>query len=308
MEVLDAIDTTAIARLRERDEFFWLDLHAPDAAQVAQLGEIFGYHELALEDSIEFHQRPKLDDYGDHVLVVYYGVEGKELVEVHAYVSGDAIVTLHQGHCRALSAAFERLKRLSARSEEEAVYRVLDALTDSFFPRIEALDDTIDALLTKMTDGHHTGQRRQIFDLRREVLDQRRIVGPMRDVFTAGGMTIQAIPGLDQDTAHDYFRDVYDHLLRIAEALDSLRELLSGALDVYLSTQSNRLNEVMYRLTVISVIFLPLTFLTGFFGQNFGWMVDHVDSSGAFLGLGLGGLALSLALIGAWLRHSASQR
>jgi magnesium transporter len=197
------------------------------------------------------------------------------------------------------------MKRLDARSEEQAVYQVLDALTDSFFPVIGELDDTIDTLMIEMAERHTPGQRERLFALRRRIVELRKVVGPMRDVFTAAGGTIRTLPGLDVDAAHDYFRDVYDHLLRISEGLDSLRELLSGALDVYLSTQSNKLNTVTYRLTVVATIFLPLTFVTGFFGQNFGWLVDHISSGKAFLIWSVGGTVFSLLALGAWLRRSA---
>jgi magnesium transporter len=111
------------------------------------------------------------------------------------------------------------------------------------------------------------------------------------------------LPGLEPAT-RDYFRDVYDHLIRISDLIDSYRDLLTGAMDVYLSTVSNRLNQVMKQLTVIATIFLPLTFVTGFFGQNFGWMVRHVNSLEAFLAFGIGGIVLAAALLFAWFKRS----
>ena len=113
-----------------------------------------------------------------------------------------------------------------------------------------------------------------------------------------------ALPGLETDQAHDYFRDVYDHLIRISEQIDSYRDLLTGALDVYLSTVSNRMNGVMKQLAVVSTIFLPLTFVTGFFGQNFGWLVDHVDTFGDFMVLGFGFLVIPIGLMVWWFRRS----
>ncbi len=143
MRTLTSLDPEAIAELRARDEFFWVDLHTTDDGVVEQLGELFGFNELAMEDSREFGQRPKVDDYGDHVLIVFFGMDAAELVEIHCYVTGQVIVTLRHGHCATLAAAHQRLARVAARSEEEAVYRVLDSLTDSFFPALEALSEKI---------------------------------------------------------------------------------------------------------------------------------------------------------------------
>jgi magnesium transporter len=115
---------------------------------------------------------------------------------------------------------------------------------------------------------------------------------------------VATLPGLT-DEDERYFRDVYDHLIRISDLIDSYRDLLTGAMDVYLSTVSNRLNSVMKQLTVIATIFLPLTFITGFFGQNFAWLIGHISSWTAFVVYGLGGLAVPLALLFLWLKLRA---
>ena len=251
-----------------------------------------------MEDSREFGQRPKVDDYGDHVLVVYYGVDDGELVEVHCYVTGHAIVTLRQESCPTLHAAHDRLARVDPRSEEEAVYRVLDALTDSYFPALEALSDEIDELEEEASTSVDPDVRARIFDVRRRLVALRRVVGPQRDMFTMLGGTIDRLPGLDVDEAHDYFRDIHDHLLNIADIIDSSRELLTGALDLHASGVNQRVNQVTKQLTLIATIFLPLTFVTGFFGQNFGWMVDGVTTATDFFVYGVGGLvAASVVLV-----------
>ncbi len=122
----------------------------------------------------------------------------------------------------------------------------------------------------------------------------RKAVSPQRDTFARLAVGIGELPGFVQEDER-YFRDVYDHLIRISDLIDSYRDLLTGAMDVYLSTVSNRLNSVMKQLTVIATIFLPLAWLTGFFGQNFGWMVRHIGSWEAFLGLGVGIEVLAIA-------------
>ncbi len=297
MRSLTALDPEAIAELRARGEFFWLDLHASEDDTVAQLGALFAFNAMALEDSREFGQRPKVDEYGDHVLMVFYGIDEGELVEVHCYVTGEAIVTLRHGHCATLHAAHERLARVDPRSEEEAVYRVLDALTDSYFPALEAISEEIDELEEEAFTSVDPAIRGRIFALRKRLVALRHVVGPLRDMFNAVGGTIDRLPGLDVDEAHDYFRDVHDHLMQIADSIDSNRELLIGALDLHHAAISERDNQIAKQLTLIATIFLPLTFVTGFFGQNFGWMVDGVTTATDFLVYGIGGLVGAAAVL-----------
>lgn len=297
MRSLTALDTAAVKELRARDEFFWLDLHAAGEDEIRELGELFGFNELAMEDSSEFGQRPKIDDYGDHVLLVYYGMDGPDLVEIHVYVTGQAIVTLRHGHCATLAAAHARLASVDAQSEEEAIYRVLDALTDSFLPVLHGLQEEIEDLQDLALDQGSTDIRTRILAMRRRIGAIRRVVVPQRDMFAQAGATLDRLPGLSGDEAHDYFRDIHDHLIRIADAVESSRDQLSGALELHASAVSERVNAVTERLTLISTIFLPLSVVTGFFGMNFGWMVDSISSKDDFLVFGVGGMLLAGALL-----------
>jgi magnesium transporter len=308
MEVLDRLDRERIEALRARDEFFWVDLHSPSEEEVETLGEVFGFHPIALEDTLHFDQRPKLDGYDEYALLVFYGVgfDGDEPrpVEVHLFLHGSFIITVHRDPCDELDDLRDRLAEESKRSETYIVYRILDALTDTFFPVLERMDDEIEGLEGAVVDRPTGAERARIFRLRRHLVSLRKIVTPQRDIFARAVDDITEIPGLEPG-GRDYFRDVYDHLIRISELVDSYRDLLSGLTDVYLSTVSNRLNETMKQLTVISTIFLPLTFVTGFFGQNFGWMVRHIGSAEAFFGLGVGGSLAAGAAIWAYIRGRA---
>jgi magnesium transporter len=140
-------------------------------------------------------------------------------------------------------------------------------------------------------------QRQELFAMRRRLIELRRIAAPQRDILARGGEVLGGLPGLEADEARDWFRDVYDHLVRISELLDSYRDLLAGALDLYLSTVSNRLASISTQLTIVATIFLPLTFVTGFFGQNFGTLVRHIDTPAAFWGYGVGGTVVSALAI-----------
>jgi magnesium transporter len=292
MQILDRIDADAIRRALRSDEFFWLDLDSPTAAELATVGELLEIHGLALEDSQEFEQRPKLDEYGDRVLLVFYAAGDAAPLEIHLHLSGSWIVSVHRGAAAALAVARRRMQDRPLRTEEEAVYHLLDALTDSFFPLIERLEEEVDSLEEAMLAQPSPAQLQRLFALRRDAGPLRRIVSEQRDTMASGRELIERLPGFEADIAHDYFRDVYDHLIRIGDDLDGLRDRLTTAMELHLSNQSNRLNEVMKQLTIIATIFLPLTFVTGFFGQNFGWLVGHVDSLGDFLVLGVGGLVV----------------
>jgi magnesium transporter len=306
---LDGIDRAEIAGLLQRDEYFWLDLTDPSADEVAALGEAFRFHPLALEDLSKRGQRPKLDDFGDYMFLVYYGVgEGTdgevELEEIHAFLSGGYIVTSHKHPCSVLEEARQRLDAQSPRSEQFVIYRVLDGLTDSFFPILERLDGRMEALDGEIFDRPQPRQLEEITALRRELVQLRRVVTPQRDLLARGIDDILEIPGLEADS-RNYFRDVYDHAIRISDQIDSYRDLLAGTRDAYLSVVSNRLNQITKQLTVVATIFLPLSFIVGFFGQNFKWLVANIDSAGAFFVLGIGSLVLSVIGLLVWFRRGS---
>jgi magnesium transporter len=303
VQILDRIDVGEIDRLRASGEYFWLDLLEPSLEQIDQLAQLLSLHEILVEDLTHLGQRPKLDDYDAYLHIVYYGVEDERLIEVHLIVHGDLLVTVRHDRCESLMGARKRIEQLDPSKEEHAVYRVLDALTDSFFPLLERLDGEIDALEDRVVDADRFDIG-GVVTLRRRISGLRRVIGPMRDMLAGAGDFMDSVPGLRSDEAHDYYRDVYDHLLRIGDGLDSLRDVLTSLHDINLSAQSNRLNEIVYRLTVVGTIFLPMMFITGFFGQNFAWMVRHVDSLGAFLAFGIGLEVASVIALLVWFRRA----
>jgi magnesium transporter len=293
----------------ERDHFFWLDLESPGEDELMMLARVFQFHPLALEDARAFKQRPKLDDYGDYAFLVFYGAhEGSgradsELREVQMFVSGKYLITIHHDPLPALDEQRSKIEGRVLHSEQFLIYRVLDALTDSFFPVLAMIDDEIDQLEDEVLSEPSDEQLQRIFALKRDLVGMRKVVTPQRDLFARSIDQLAALPGLQLDE-RDYFRDVYDHLIRISDLIDSYRDLLGGATDIYLSTVANRQNDVMKQLAVIATVFLPLTFITGFFGQNFGWLVNHgLASSAAFFGLGIGGLVVSCVLLAVFFRR-----
>src|SRR5437588_6453468 len=166
------------------------------------------------------------------------------------------------------------------------------------------MDDEIDDLEAALLAEPEERQLERLFALKRELVAMRKVVTPQRDLFVRSVDQIAKLPGLQLDE-RDYFRDVYDHLIRISDLIDSYRDLLSGATDLYLSTISNRQNDVMKQLTVIATIFLPLAFITGFFGQNFGWMVRHITAAWVFWVIGVGSILATLVALLLFFRRKA---
>jgi magnesium transporter len=293
----------AIARRLESGEFFWLDVEGePENADWTLLRERFVLHALALEDARKRGQRAKVEEYGDVTFIVAFGAtpppDVDRLVEVHVFYSVRFMVTLHPDPSPAIDEIIHRcgMRPAIVQKPPLLLYQLLDGLTDSFFPAMDELDSDLDRIEQALAGPMREGLQGEIFELRRRVVALRRAVTPQRDQMSRIASGTVELGGVDAEARH-YFRDVEDHLIRIAEILDGYRDLLAGAADVYLSSTSNRLNAVTKQLTVIASIFLPLTFITGFFGQNFGWMVDHVGSAAAFFGLGLGLQVLGLVLL-----------
>ena len=241
------IDEDVIRKQLERDHFFWLDLEDPSEEDVLALAHIFHFHPLALEDVRAFNQRPKLDDYTDHAFLVFYGAREREdqeqdqdlLREVHLFVSGQFLITIHREPLPSLDEQRSKIEGRVMHSEQFLIYRVLDALTDTFFPVLSALDDQIDAVEDEVIERPNDELLQRIFSLKRDLVSMRKVVGPQRDIFARSIDQLAELPGLQLDE-RDYFRDIYDHLIRISELIDSYRDLLGGATDLYLSTVANR--------------------------------------------------------------------
>jgi len=289
-----------VEQLLAGGEFFWLDLHQPDSADFEIFRDVFGFHPLAVEDSEHFGQRAKIDDYDSFALLVVYGAAPDEdrLVEVHCFYAERYLVTVHRDDCPAFTDVRRRYEKRRGPIEHPSLllYRIIDALVDSFFPVLAEFDDRIDELENAIFTQADDRQLQEIFQMKRLLVGLRKAVTPQRDAFARLMGGVAELPGLSSDDER-YFRDVYDHLIRISDLIDSYRDLLTGAMDVYLSTVSNRLNSVMKQLTIIATIFLPLSWLTGFFGQNFGWLVDHIGRWETFVGLGIGTELLVLAVM-----------
>jgi magnesium transporter len=292
----------AVEAALSTDQLLWLDLRMPDDEAVLMLDEVFKFHPVALEDVGEFGQRPKAERFGEVVYIVAYAATAVlgELIEVHAFYAENFLVTARRKGCDSLDEVRRRVElggglHVPADRPLRGVmlHHVLDSMIDSFFSPLSDIDDKIDELLEEIFAGPSKENLATMLRMQKWLVGVRKTVSPQRDVMAAILASVVELPG-QTDGAVPYMRDLYDHVIRISDLIDSYRDLLSGAMDAYLSMVSNKLNEVMKQLTIIATVFLPLSFLTGFFGQNFGWLVGHLGGLPALLLLGIGTEALAV--------------
>jgi magnesium transporter len=293
-----------LQRLVAADEFFWLDLEEPQPEQV----ESVLLDPAAEAQALHFGRSPELRRYKEHLGLVFYGAEPGGLIEVHVYVSGDWVVTLHEKPCPALDSLRDDLAQGSPPAEEAVVGLVLDALAGSFEDLLDPIDARVEQIESQAVDVEEG--RAEPGDLRHEILRRRsrllralRMVRRQRDYIDRAVDELDELPGLEPSQHHE-LRDVAAQMIRVTDAVDDALDRLAAALDLLNSAVSNRMNAVMERLTIVATIFLPLTALTGYFGMNFGWLVDQIDSLAVFLALGV---VLILASGGAtylWVRNS----
>jgi magnesium transporter len=303
MEVLTEVDEARIRALREKDEFFWVDLAKPSDADLDRLGALLDLHPVALEDTQVFGQRPKLDVYERHLLLVFYTarVTGDpswpaEPVEDHVYLSGHFVATVRREECIALDDLHAALVPEGTDEEEFLVYRILDTLTDAYYPVINALEKEIDALEGEVLSRPRREHLTRTYRLKQCVHALARTVAAQRDGFQHASDQILGLAGLSRGS-RAYLRDVGDHLVQIAGELHRQTEDLFALTSTYFNANSDRLNKVATRLTVGSTLFILWTLVTGFFGQNFGWLTDHIKSREAFLVLGVGGLLIPTVIL-----------
>ncbi|MGH2707882.1 MAG: magnesium/cobalt transporter CorA [Actinomycetota bacterium] len=260
--------------LEDPDTIVWLDLVRPEAEELALLAEEFGLHPLALEDAAGRHQRPKVERYENHLFIVTYALfsEGSHIraVEVDAFVDDRFLITVREDPRFSIVPVLKRWDLGGGCGKLGVGYLLhglLDVLVDEYFLVIDGLDDRIENLEERV---FHPEQgvpvQREIFELRKELLHLRKVVLPLREVLnTLLHRDLLAFP----DEIVPYFQDVYDHVLRVSEAIESMRELLGIVLEIRLSLVSNRLNEIMKRVTSWAAIIGVATMLAGIYGMNF---------------------------------------
>ncbi len=265
------------ALIADPQNLLWVDFQEhSDAEAEAILSGIFNFHPLAIDDALQETHVPKVDDWGKFLYIVLHSVvfnlndnEHIETQELDIFLGPNYIVTHHDPPILAVEKVWSYIQRDDRHLKygvDHLLYRLSDELVASYMPAVEALDDLIDTLEDEVFDQPSPTTLAMIFSAKRAILHLRRIIGPQREVMNKLARDDYRVIDLK---ARVYFRDVYDHLVRLHDITELIRDLVGGTLDSYLSVINNRMNEIMKTLTLITTLFMPLSFVTSFFGMNF---------------------------------------
>lgn len=275
-----------------RAGLLWIDVTDPRPEEMERIGREFGLHPLALEDAIRQHQRPKIDLYDGFMYIVFYALDLEDgrprRRELSIFVGKRWVVSAHDGN---LEVVAETARRWAEHSFDNGspdsgllVYALLDSVVDGYFPVVDAIAERTEDLEAAVFAGGDAAIQADIFALKKDLLAVRRVVGPERDVMN---VLIRRDAPLFSQKEVTYFQDVYDHLLRITDAIDLYRDLLSSALDASLSMSSFRLNDTVKRMTSGSIILMSMTLVAGVYGMNFAYMPELDWRFGYPMALGL---------------------
>jgi magnesium transporter len=273
------------AALREKKGLLWVDFTGdPDQTCEPILLEMFGFHPLAVDDALQETHTPMVDDWGNYLYIVLDALVYDEtandgalhLHELDVFLGRNFVVTQHDEPISAIDQMWSACQRDSHHTENGAnhlLYRVLDYLVAAYMPIVEKIDEEIDVIEDQVFNKPTTETLEHIFSLKRSLLAMRRVITPQREVLNKQARDhYQIIDSQDRV----FFRDVYDHLVRLQDLNESMRDMLSGTMDIYLSVVNNRMNDVMKTLTVITTLFMIISFVAGFFGMNFFEPVTHL--------------------------------
>lgn len=298
-------EATLTRAVRDPKATFWVDMNKPSDEEYALLDDVFGFHPLAIEDSIQYSQRPKIESYnhvGDACRQGYFYmvIHGPDLTsfreklrtkELDMFASERYLLTIHEEEMASVRDALTRASQSPTMILDQGIdmllYNILDRLVDNYNPILDYLQEEIDGLEEQAVSNPTPDLLSHIAQKKRELLNFRRIIGPQRDVLAQ--LTRGDVPFIREGT-RVYLRDVLDHLIRAVEMIELYRDLIVGARDIYMSSISNSLNNVMKTLTIITVTSLPFTVITSFYGQNFEippfqWLLQHHAAFWVSMGL-----------------------
>ena len=270
-----------------RDRPCWLDISDPQSKDFELAAKELNLHPLAVEDAQQRHERPKIDQYEDHYFIVFDALQETSPgvvreIEISIFMLQNAIVTVHEGEFTARAAVEKRFREGKLHTTGLLLHALLDTMVDQYFPIIDSLGDRVELLETMVVGGEthdYDTSIRELFELKRDLLRIRHLIAPERDVLAV--LVRGDIRELREIGRRVYFQDVYDHITRVIDEIDTFRELTSNVIDAHLASVSNRLNEVVKVLTSIATVLLVLTVVTGFFGQN--WKFIPYDSEALFV-------------------------
>jgi magnesium transporter len=273
------------ALLRNRKALIWVDFEAePNPVCEPVLRLTFGFNELAVEDALAQMHSPKVDDWGDYLYIVFnaMALEANENMhieteELDAFLGANYIVTHHDQPIAAITKSWEmcqRDARYTSKGADHLLYKLVDNLVADYMPIVEKIDEAIDSLEDDVLDNPQTSLQEKMFGLKRALQTMRRVITPQREVLSKLARDDYEVVDPDDRML---FRDVYDHLVRLHDLNESMRDLVSGIQDIYLSVVNNRMNEVMKTLTIFTTMFMPISFVAGVFGMNFFGFTQKLD-------------------------------
>ena len=253
----------------------WIDILKPDRQAFDAIAQHLSIHPLAVEDALESYQRPKIDLYRDAVYLIWVAPslredDGLDMRKLDVFLTDRVLVTSHREPWEAIDLVAGEAADGLCRGVEWVLHGILDRAVDDVFPVVDALSDGLDEIEDRMLEHAAPALLERLYATKRLLISLRRIVGPERDVLR--GLARQE--ALVSQEVYAYFQDVGDHLARVEDTVDTYRDVAGGIMDIYLSSVSNRLNQVMKQLTVVATIFMPLTLISGIYGMNFRFMPE----------------------------------
>jgi magnesium transporter len=252
----------------------WVDMQNPSEEEGRILRDVFHFHDLAVEDALSALEFPKVESYGQYLYVILHRIDFAapehcfQTHDVDFFLGPNYLVTIHSGDSRSIehiSAVCERNSMALGEGVAALMHRIVDAIVDNYRPEIEELSERLDELEERVFDNSAANLAKDILNFKKDVASLRRVVQPQRDV--VGRLARREFPQIDEQIAYR-FRDVHDHLVRIADESMFFQDRITSLLDANLAIVSNQLNSIMKILTVIATVFMPLTFITGLYGMN----------------------------------------
>ncbi len=285
LQVPKTVDETDILRIVQgKSGCLWVDIQGEARESIEPLlREAFGFHPLAIEDALHQTHIPKIDDWDGYLYLVLHAVDpGRQedpgdTLEIDLFVSAHYLVTYQASPASAVEQVWEiaqQNRAAMARGPARLLYRIIDEVETSFVPLFSSMDEQLARIETEIFQRPSQSLLAEIFSLKRSLLGLRRIIVPQREVISK-----LARGSYERFSSEErmYFHDVYDHMVQLGDMLENLRDIVNGALEMYLSAASNRLNDVLKTLTIITTLFMPLSFIVGFFGMNFFQATDPFE-------------------------------
>jgi len=304
-ELIDQLNKEQIKDfLIKKEGLLWIDIEDVKDDDATLLSDVFGFHPLAVEDCVSRNiHPPKIDDFEDYLFVIVHGInyfiesDVVETTELALFVGKNYVVTTHDVPMRSVSSVLDRIQkddRLMRRGADFLTHDFIDALVDNIMPTIDEMNDKSVTVEAEALHDPRKETLATIMQLKRSILALERVMSPQRGIIDRFSRSEYA---LISERAGIYYRNIYDHLLRIEMLTYNLRDMVESTLSTYLSSVSNRMNEVMKVLTLIATIFIPLTFIAGIYGMNFVNMPELAWRYGYFIILGvMAVIGISLAV------------